>query len=162
MTLDEAFARRLAAEIEHELQGLEKLRDELPAAPRDDDTFTLRVRGSMLHDFYCGVERILVRIAEELNGGVPQGEQWHRQIVTDTTLEIPDVRPAVIDAALAEELRDFLRFRHAFRNVYGSPLRAERMRPLEARLPDVLAAFRRHIRAFIEWMLGRPARPQPP
>ena len=154
MTLDEAFARRLAAEIEHELHRLDELRDELATAPRDDDTFALRARGSMLHDFYCGVERILVRIADELNGGVPQGEQWHRQIVTDMTLVIPDVRPAVIDAALAEELGDFLRFRQVFRNVYGSLLQAERMRPLEERLPDVLAAFRRQIRAFLEWMVG--------
>lgn len=70
------------------------------------------------------------------------------------TLEIPDVRPAVIDAALAEELGDFLRFRHVFRNVYGSLLQAERMRPLEERLPDVLAAFRRHVGAFLGWMVG--------
>ena len=154
MTLDEAFARRLAAEIEHELEGLDALRDELATAPRDDDTFTLRARGSMLHDFYGGIERIFVRIAEELNGGVPQGERWHRQIVTDMTLEIPDVRPAVIDAALAEALGDYLRFRHVFRNVYGSLLQSERMRPLEDRLPDVLAAFRQHVRAFLEWMVG--------
>ena len=158
MTLDEAFARRLAAEIEHELQGLDALREELAAAPRNDDTFTLRARGSMLHDFYSGIERVFVRIAEELNGGVPQGEQWHRQIVTDMALDIPGVRPAVIDAALAEELGDFLRFRHVFRNVYGSLLQAERMRPLEERLPAVLAAFRRQVRAFLAWMVGAPAR----
>ena len=158
MTLDEAFARRLAAEIEHELQGLDALREELAAAPRNDDTFTLRARGSMLHDFYSGIERVFVRIAEELNGGVPQGEQWHRQIVTDMALDIPGVRPAVIDAALTEELGDFLRFRHVFRNVYGSLLQAERMRPLEERLPAVLAAFRRQVRAFLAWMVGAPAR----
>ena len=88
MTLDEAFARRLAAEIEHELGRLDQLREELAAAPRDDETFTLRARGSMLHDFYGGIERVFVRIAEELNGGVPQGEQWHRQLITDMSLEI--------------------------------------------------------------------------
>ena len=96
-----------------------------------------------------------MRIAEELNGSVPQGEQWHRQIVTDMTLEIPNVRPAVIDAALAEELGNYLRFRHVFRNGYGSLPQAERMRRLEDRLPDVLAAFRRDVRAFLEWMVGR-------
>ena len=157
MTPNEAFARRLAAEIEHELERLEKLREELATAPRDDDTFTLRARGSMLHDFYSGIERVFVRIAEELNGGVPQGEQWHRQIVTDMSLKIPGVRPAVIDAALAEELADYLRFRHVFRNVYGSLLQAERMRPLEERLPRVLAAFLTQVRAFLAWMAGEPA-----
>ena len=157
MTVDEAFARRLAAEIEHELQGLDALRDELAAAPRNDDTFTLRARGSMLHDFYGGIERIFVRIAEELNGGVPEGERWHRQLVTDMTLEIPGVRPAVIDTALANELGEFLRFRHVFRNIYGSLLQVERMRPLEERLPAVLAAFHRRMRAFMEWMVGERA-----
>lgn len=154
MTPDEAFARRLAAEIDHELERLEQLRDELATAPRDDDTFSLRARGSMLHDFYSGIERVFVRIAEELNGGVPQGEQWHRQIVTDMSLEIPGVRPAVIEPDLARELGDYLRFRHVFRNVYGSFLEAERMRPLEERLPAVLAAFLTQMRAFLAWAVG--------
>lgn len=154
MTPDEAFARRLAAEIEHELERLEQLREELGSAPRDDDTFTLRARGSVLHDFYSGIERVFIRIAEELNGGVPQGEQWHRQIITDMSLEIPGVRPPVIQPELARELGDYLRFRHVFRNVYGSLLEAERMRPLEERLPDVLAAFLKQIRAFLAWAVG--------
>ena len=154
MTPHEAFARRLAAEIEHDLERLDQLRDELATAPGDDDTFTLRARGSMLHDFYSGVERVFVRIAEELNGGVPQGERWHRQIITDMSLEIPDVRPAVIDAALAEDLVDYLRFRHLFRNVYGSTLDAKRMRPLEERLPGVLAVFLTQIRTFLAWAVG--------
>lgn len=157
MTPNEAFARRLAAEIEHELDRLEQLREELAIAPRDDDSFTLRARGSMLHDFYGGIERVFVRIAEELNGGVPQGEQWHRQLITDMSLEIAGVRPAVIDAALAEALADYLRFRHVFRNVYGSLLHAERMRPLEERLPEVLAAFLMQVRAFLAWMVSNPA-----
>ena len=156
MTPDEAFARRLAAEIEHELERLEQLREELADAPRDDDTFTLRARGSMLHDFYSGIERVFIRIAEELNGGVPQGEQWHRQLVTDMSLEIPDVRPAVIEPELARELGAYLRFRHVFRNVYGSLLDAQRMRPLEERLPAVLATFRTQVRAFLAWTVSDP------
>ena len=154
MTPDEAFARRLAAEIEHELERLVELQDELANAPHGDDRFTLRARGSVLHDFYSGVERVFVRIAEELNGGVPQGEQWRRQIVTDISLEIPGVRPAAIDAALAEELGGYLRFRHVFRNVYGSLLQADRMRPLEEGLPHVLTAFLTQIRAFLTWIVG--------
>ncbi len=157
MTPERAFARRLAAEIEHELERLEQLREELAAAPREDDTFTLRARGSVLHDFYGGIERVFVRIAEELNGGVPHGEQWHRQMLTDMSLEIPDVRPAVIEQDLARQLADYLRFRHVFRNVYGSLLEAERMRPLEEGLPDVLAAFLTQLRVFLVWMVGERA-----
>ncbi len=131
MTPDEAFALRLAAEIRHELDSLDQIRDQNSAAPRDDAIFTLRARGSILHDFYNGIERVFVRIAEDLNGGVPQGDQWHRPLVTDMSIAIPGVRPAVIDAALADALGEFLRFRHVFRNVYRFVLDPERMRPLE-------------------------------
>ena len=154
MRLDEAFARRLAAEIASELANLSLLEEQSADAPQGDDTFSLRARGSILHDFYSGIERVFVRIAEELNGGVPQGEQWHRQLVKDMSLEIPQVRPAVIDEELARSLGDFRRFRHVFRNVYGFALEDQRMRPLEARLPAVLAAFRRQVGEFLAWIVG--------
>ena len=154
MRLEEALVRRLAAEIEAELAGLDELERELANAPRQDDSYSLRARGSILHDFYSGVERVFVRIASELNGGVPRAEQWHRELVRNMTLEIPEVRPAVLDPALAEALGAYLRFRRLFRNVYGSVIEAERLHPLEERLPATLAAFRERIRAFLSWMLG--------
>jgi hypothetical protein len=100
------------------------------------------------------VERIFVRIAGELNGGVPQAERWHQELLGDMVLEIPKVRPAVIDAGLAKELGEYLRFRHVFRNVYGSGLEADRLQTLCDRLPATQAAVRRRIGAFLSWMLG--------
>jgi len=148
------LARRLAAEIEAELAGLDALALEMADAPQQDDSYSLRARGSILHDFYNGIERIFVRIASELNGGVPQAEQWHRELVRNMTLDVAQVRPAVIDIVLAEALGEYLQFRHVFRNVYGSVLEAQRMRPLERRLPVTLAAFRERVQVFLSWMLG--------
>lgn len=153
MRLDEALARRLAAEVASELGNLGLLEEQSAAAPQGEDTFALRARASILHDFYSGVEKVFVRIAEELNGGVPQGEHWHRQLVKDMSLEIPEVRPAVIDEELARSLGDFRRFRHVFRNVYGFALEDGRMRTLEERLPAVLAAFRRQVEEFLGWVV---------
>ena len=155
MKLEEVVARRLAAEVESELSSLADLDGELAKAPRHDDTYSLRARGSILHDFYNGIERVFLRIARELNGGVPRGDQWHRDLVDDMTLEIPEVRPAVIDQDLARALGDYLRFRHLFRNVYGGVLDAERMASLEERLPETLAAFRQRVEAFVSWMLDQ-------
>ena len=154
MKLEEVLARRLAAEIESELASLDELEREITNAPQQDDIYSLRARGSILHDFYNGIERIFVRIASELNGGVPQAEQWHRELVKNMTLDIPEVRPAVIDMTLAGVLGEYLRFRHIFRNVYGSVLEAERLRSLERRLPVTLAAFRERVQVFLSWMLG--------
>ena len=154
MKPDEILARRIAAEVEVELDALDRLADELGGAPRSADTWSLRARGSILHDFYTGVERILIRIAEELNGGVPKGEQWRRQLLADMMVAIPGVRPALIGVDLARELGDYLRFRHVFRNVYGSVLEEDRMQPLENRLPEVCASVVREVRAFLAWMVG--------
>ena len=154
MTREETLLRRLAAEVTNELASLEQLAEELAGAPGGSDTYSLRARGSILHDFYSGVERIFVRIAGELNGGVPRAERWHQELLGDMVLEIPRVRPAVIDARLAKELGEYLRFRHVFRNIYGSGLEAERLQTLVDRLPATLAAVRERIAAFVSWMLG--------
>ena len=154
MTREEALLRRVAAEVTNELASLERLAAELAGAPSGSDTYSLRARGSILHDFYSGVERIFVRIAGELNGGVPQAERWHQELLGDMVLQIPKVRPAVIDAGLAKDLGEYLRFRHVFRNVYGSGLEADRLQALADRVPATLAAFRQRIGAFLSWMLG--------
>ena len=157
MKLEEVLVRRLAAEIESELDSLDALAREIAHAPQTDDTYSRRARGSILHDFCNGVERIFVRVARELNGGVPQADQWHRELVNNMTLAIADVRPPLIDQPLAATLHEYLRFRHVFRNVYGTVLEAGRMRSLEERLPATLAAFRERMSAFLRWMLGNGA-----
>ena len=154
MKREEVLVRRLAAEIEAELDSLDALAKEIARAPQTDDSYSRRARGSILHDFYNGIERIFVRIARELNGGVPQAAQWHRELVNNMTLAIADVRPPIIDHSLAATLQEYLRFRHVFRNVYGTVLEAARMHSLEEQLPATLVAFREQMAAFLRWMLA--------
>ena len=154
MKPEQAFAHRLAAEIDSELEALAALGEEFADTPKGNETHSVRARGSILHDFYNGVERVFLRIARELNGGVPRGEQWHRDLIGDMALTIPGLRPAVIDDDLALVLGEYLRFRHVFRNVYGGLSDVQRMASLEERLPETLAAFRHRIGGFVCWMLG--------
>lgn len=156
MKPEEVLARRLAAEIEAELDSLGVLAREIVQAPQADDSYSRRARGSILHDFYTGVERVFLRVARELNGGVPQAEQWHRELVNNMAMAIPKVRPALIDPLLADALHEYLRFRHVFRNVYGTALEARRMRVLEEKLPATLDAFRGQVVAFVRWLLDEP------
>lgn len=154
MSPEEALVRRLRAEIEHELGRLARLRRTAADAPRTTDPYALRARGSILHDLYNGIERIFVRIADELDGGPPRGDAWHQRLVRSMTLRIDGVRPPVITPELGAELRDFLGFRHVFRNIYGDELDVERVAQLEARLPRVFDDFRRQLGAFLDWMTG--------
>lgn len=154
MSPDRAMPIRLAAEIRAELESVARLVEEHSAAPRADDTYSLRSRASILHDFYTGVERSFVRIADELNGGVPAGQAWHRRLLDDMAIELPGVRPAVLSSGCVRELDEYLRFRHLFRNVYGFTLDPERMRPLEEHLPIVAGRVTGELRRFAEWLSG--------
>lgn len=154
MTPEERIVRRLVGAIEQELQSLAVLGAEAAEVPRDSSTVTLRARGSILHDFYGGVERVFLRIADEVDGDPPKGEHWHRRLANDLTLEIPGVRPAVITADLRNRLEDYLAFRHLFRNVYGFVLDDDRLAPLEARLSEIHRAFDEQLRAFLRWLEG--------
>jgi hypothetical protein len=75
-----------------------------------------------LHGFYSGLERLFQYIAEEMDGGPPRGEAWHRELLRQMTVEIAGVRPAVISAETAHGLDEYRRFRHVVRNVYAEHL----------------------------------------
>jgi hypothetical protein len=156
LSRDETLILRIAQEIRTELESLQRLAEEFDSAPREvTDSYSVRARASILHDFYTGIERIFIRIADELNGGVPRSEQWHRQLLTDMTLELPGIRPAVVTVSLADSLGPFLRFRHLFRNLYGFVLDPERVSEVESRLPVAHALFVAEIKAFLTWMTGK-------
>jgi hypothetical protein len=112
----------------------------------------LRGIGDIVHDFYTGMERIFEKIAPELNGGVPAGPAWHRELLESMTLDLPGVRPPVITRSTALALSEFLRFRHLFRNLYGFELDWERLQPLVARVGTAWEAFASDLARFLEFL----------
>lgn len=144
---------RLKAEILREFKDIERCCFELKELlglleNKNKSTFDLRAIGSILHDFYCGIERIFERIAKELNGGIPEGDDWHRQLLRDMTLDIKGVRPPVISEDLEKMLIEYLRFRHVFRNIYGFSLEWRFMAVLVERLPFTLNTLKKDIEGF--------------
>lgn len=144
----------LKSDIERELRQLDKLAAECSQALGElvgvPSALELRGVASILHDFYCGVERIFERIATELDGELPHGQDWHVQLLERMTAPVESVRPQVIGSDMATTLREYLRFRHLFRNVYGFELRWERLRVLAKDAGSVLDRFKGEMRAFEE------------
>lgn len=132
----------LAAEVDAELAELRALGDEFSRlrtriAPRPT-RWTCARPGSILNDFYSGLERIFERIATELDGGAPTGADWYTTLLRRAALPIESVRPAVVSSDTQTRLEEYLRFRHLFRNVCGGQLRWARMEPLVDDLPNAL------------------------
>ena len=53
-----------------------------------------------LHGFYSGLERLFELIARHVDGAVPSGETWHRDLLQRMTQDMAGVRPAVLSQAL--------------------------------------------------------------
>ena len=78
--------------------------------------------------------------------GLPQGADWHTLLLLRMATNIEIVRPAVIDEAFANQLGEYLCFRHLF--IYGFELRWERCRALLEQLPNVSDVLERQLDVF--------------
>ena len=135
--------------IEGELENINQLLQEMGEC-RGNDKISRRAKGSILHDFYNGCERIFEIIARRINGGMPNTEQWHRILLHQMTIEIKEVRPPVISKKLAAELADYLSFRHLFRNIYGFELESDRLDRLVEKFENVIISFKKEILDFVK------------
>src|SRR4030066_2281436 len=109
----------LKTEIEKELRDLERLRDEMSNVLNHAEPSFLETRaaGSILHDFYSGIEKIFRRIASRIDRDTPSGDDWHTELLIRMSIPIDGIRPAVISEDLKERLAEYLRFRHLFRKI---------------------------------------------
>lgn len=113
----------LEARIRRELLQLQKIAGELKAVVKPykhkpvRDTAVLRALGSILHDFYSGIEKIFLQIAKEIDQSAPKAENWHRLLLEQMTLPLKGRRPPVISIGLASKLQQYLAFRDRFRNL---------------------------------------------
>lgn len=120
------MSRRLRQDIEFEQRQLRAhlaafdptLKAALRSQPGLNRTVVV---GAALHSFYNGIEGILKRIAREVDGGVPRGEGWHRELLRSMSRPTRNRGP-VFDENLAKRLEEYLAFRHVFRGHYGTEL----------------------------------------
>jgi len=134
--------------IERELKNINSLKLELESCKGNSHTIR-RAKGSILHDFYNGVERIFELITENINGKTTLNGQWHKRLLYQMTAEIKDIRPIVISNNLAAELDEYLSFRHLFRNIYGFELDSNRLDVLIEKFPSVISKFENEMKEFI-------------
>jgi hypothetical protein len=132
----------------HELIG--RYHPLLERAANDDvgEVETLAL-AAVLHSFYTGIENICKRLVIGLDGTMPQGESWHRDLLK--VLALPTgTRPAVFSSDLHRRLKPYLDFRHVFRQAYGFRLHWSKMRPLVLACEEVLAELESELEAHFE------------
>ncbi len=121
-------------DIEIELENLQRLNTEMAelisGLSEKPSFIETRAAGSILHDYYCGVEKIFERIALLIDHKMPEGEDWHKQLLKQMTTPKEEIRKEVIKEDLYAELKEYLSFRHLFRHIYGFNLKWEQFSQL--------------------------------
>lgn len=137
--------------VKKELETLKKLEEEKNGLIKLKlSNYTLRAAGSILHDFYTGIEKIFHDIAKEIDRRVPIGESWHSELLHQMTLDIPGLRPPVITSSTEKKLREYLSFRHLFRKRYGFELEWIKIKRLLVGIPKILSILEREIKRFFK------------
>jgi hypothetical protein len=144
----------LRDELEEELANisglLQSLRDAL--SQELDPGIEKRVAASMLTDFYLAGERIFKRIGKEIDQTLPEGDDWHKQLLRQMSVDLPKIRPRVIDKELYLMLGEYLKFRHIVRNIYGFQLEYGRFAHLVEKSENVATQLEMQVREFLQGM----------
>jgi hypothetical protein len=148
--------RLLAAELRDESARIGRTVRELEEAASlvarpDAVRMYLYAAAALLETYYTGIEKALSRIATVI-GTMPAGQGWHRQLLRDSTLDLPGVRPGVLSAAAETGLERFLGFRHRFRNLYLFDLDRELTLPLLREAPALWRQVHGELAVFADTM----------
>lgn len=159
MRKDKLFLQRIRTEILSELEQVSKLMKEyndfISKYSDHMDIYLLRVKASFMADFYMGAEKIFKLIVEELNGGTPRGEAWHKRLLHAMSFEVKGVRPAVISNELYQDLLKFLGFRHVVRQAYGFQLDEKKLEELDEIFKKTWKRFSRETKMFCGFLEGK-------
>lgn len=114
--------------------------------------FYKRAACSIIHDFYTGVEKIFREIAIKIDESLPKGDNWHIELLKSMATA-NEKRDAVISQELMEKLKQYLGFRHLFRNIYGMELEWEKLKILLTNIREnIWKRFKVEINSFIKWL----------
>ena len=117
------------------------------AAEERSDAAALR-----LQSFYTGIERCFVQIVRVLNGGPPDGADWHRRLLERMGVST-ELRPALLDATTVAGLAELMRFRHVVRHLYAYELERDQVLRLLQRALELWPAVDQQLKVFEAWLI---------
>ncbi len=87
-----------------------------------------------------------------VEGSLPTGSNWHFDLLRQMSLDIPKLRPPVIQKETYRCLSEYRKFRHAVRNVYTFNLRGSRLKELAQGVGACFTAVTADLSRFIQFL----------
>ena len=146
LRIDLQVERTKLAVLVESLAALQRAWDVPEGSQERCDAVALR-----LQSLYTGIERCFVQIVRVLNGGPPDGADWHRRLLDRMTVPT-EVRPALLDAVTAKGLAELMRFRHVVRHLYAYELEPEQVQRLLRRALELWPIVDHQLVEFDTWL----------
>ena len=107
------MAKKLKEQIAVEIENLKRLTDEmghlLTNSGEKKNFMEVRAAGSILHDFYCGIEKVFERVAVAVDKNLPEGEDWHKELLFQMARPLEGIRDKVISEDLMQKFQAHIR-----------------------------------------------------
>lgn len=152
------LAAELMGELEKTLKILKKI-DSFYNEFKNQDlkqigktTTTAIVMAEIFVDFFTCVETLFIRISRFFENSL-QSEKWHSDLLHKMTLEIINIRPAVISDETFSILKELLKFRHFRRYYFDFEYDWEKIDFLEAKYNQVYKMLKRDLLKFHEFLV---------
>lgn len=151
MTINKTvFCVRIRQEIASVRDILTRIINAWKQFKKTSDTCYLDSVALNLQNFYTAIEKIFTVIGKNIDKTIPEGSNWHSELLDQMTLEIKGVRPALVSRDTKSKLEDYLGFRHVVRNVYSSYLNPKKIEPLVKDLQSLNKILKSEIEEFLQ------------
>lgn len=134
--------RQVEAETQNILRTLEALKTVLLVEKKT--TTELAAISTYLLNIYNGIENILKQVLKSKGVKIHRSEAWHKELLDVS------IAQGIMTEKLADELREYLAFRHFFIHSYGFMLKEERIKGLTDKVFNVWAAFSSRINEILK------------
>jgi hypothetical protein len=139
---------RVEQELKELSEGVAEVERIMGKYQQSQDSDLLPAVAMNLQSFYTGVERVMVAVVLYCEQAVPEGQDWHRQLLRQMGQD-DLVRPALISEDLLLDLDELRRFRHVVRSIYAFKLDPALLFPITQRLPQCYQLFRERCIQFL-------------
>jgi hypothetical protein len=147
------LAKNVVSQIKFEIDQIDGLLDSYTellnrSQKSKPDLIEITAIASVLHSFYNGVENIFLSIAKGIDNFVPEGFQWHRNLLLLMTQKTAK-RSHVISEKMAQNLAQYLGFRHFYRHSYSFFLEWSEVEKLVIPLQKMWAELKNELGLFM-------------
>ena len=136
----------LVHDVQRVVQRIEFLHDK---AQQTGDSGFLDGVALNLHSFYTGVEAIFEDIGRTVDNALPNGGNWHQELLQQMAAQLEDLRPAVISQETRACLDEYRAFRHLVRNLYTFNLRPSRVGELAVSVQECFGLTSSDLEEFV-------------